>query len=188
MDRRLGDPMGRTRQESVRIEHRRTQVSELHLQHWKQTAIARELGVSQSTVSRTLRSRPRRPIQSWITFLRNQLGATATTGYEEGWTLVRDRGSFSQRRPHVIFRNRKTVSDERSRPATARCRICPPFQNQPGLIYPLPGHARSPPCIPPLSMNPQQNVSPPSYLTGRSPRFSLVPRQWSRQSIGKHLI
>ena len=119
--------------------------------------------VSQSTVSRTLRSRPRRPIQSWITFLRNQLGATATTGYEEGWTLVRDRGSFSQRRPHVIFRNRKTVSDEWSRPATAQRRICPPFQYQPGLIYPIPGRARSPPCIPPLSMGkPQQNVSPPS--------------------------
>ena len=107
--------------------------------------------VSQSTVSRTLRSRPRRPSQSWITFLRNQLGATATASHDNGWTLVRDRGSFSQPRPRVTFRNPKAKSDEWSQSATARRRIHRPFPYQPGLTYALPGRARSPPCIPPLS-------------------------------------
>ncbi len=36
--------------------------------------------VSQSTVSRYLRNRPRNPSQSWITFLRNQLSTKATAG------------------------------------------------------------------------------------------------------------
>ena len=115
--------------------------------------------VSQSTVSRTLRSRPRRPSQSWITFLRNQLGATPTASHNDVRPLVRDCESCSQHRPHTTFRNRKAGCDERSQPATARRRIGPPFQFQPGLTYVLPGRARSPPCVPPLSTGkPQRNL------------------------------
>ena len=115
--------------------------------------------VSQSTVSRTLRSRPRRPSQSWITFLRNQLGATPTASHNDVRPLVRDCESCSQRRPHTTFRNRKAGCDERSQPATERRRIGPPFQFQPGLTYVLPGRARSPPCVPPLSTGkPQRNL------------------------------
>jgi len=43
--------MGRTPQEKAKIEHRRMRVAELYLKGWTQVAIARELGVSQATVS-----------------------------------------------------------------------------------------------------------------------------------------
>ena len=47
--------MGRTPQEDVRIEQRRQQVAELYLTGWTQAAIARELSVSQATVSADLK-------------------------------------------------------------------------------------------------------------------------------------
>jgi hypothetical protein len=93
------------------------------------------------------------------TFLRNQLGATPTASHNDVRPLVRDCESCSQHRPHTTFRNRKAGCDERSQPATARRRIGPPFQFQPGLTYVLPGRARSPPCVPPLSTGkPQRNL------------------------------
>jgi len=48
--------MGLTVQAKARIEHRRMQVSEMYLKGWMQSAIARELGVSQSTVSGDLKA------------------------------------------------------------------------------------------------------------------------------------
>ena len=48
--------MGRTPQEDVRIEHRRTQVTELYLKGWTQAAIAKKLGVSQATISSDLKA------------------------------------------------------------------------------------------------------------------------------------
>ncbi|MHC4403967.1 MAG: terminase gpP N-terminus-related DNA-binding protein [Planctomycetota bacterium] len=48
--------MGRTPQEDLRIEQRRQQVAELYLQGWSQAAIARELSVSQPTVSSDLQA------------------------------------------------------------------------------------------------------------------------------------
>ena len=46
--------MGRTPREEFLIQHRRQQVAELYLQGWTQAAIARELRVSQGTVSADL--------------------------------------------------------------------------------------------------------------------------------------
>lgn len=48
--------MGRTRQEDVRIEQRRQQVGDLYVKGSTQSQIARELGVSQSTVSVDLKA------------------------------------------------------------------------------------------------------------------------------------
>ena len=48
--------MGHTRQKKLQIEHRRTQVTELCLKRWTQAAIARELGVSQATISYDLKA------------------------------------------------------------------------------------------------------------------------------------
>ncbi len=48
--------MGRTPQEKFKIEHRRQQVAERYLQGWTQAAIARELAVSQATVSSDLKA------------------------------------------------------------------------------------------------------------------------------------
>ncbi len=48
--------MGRTPQEDIRIEHRRQQVAEWILQSWTQGAMARELGVSQATISSDLKA------------------------------------------------------------------------------------------------------------------------------------
>jgi hypothetical protein len=47
--------MGRTPAEETRIEHRRQQVAEHYLTGWTQAAIARELAVSQATVSADLK-------------------------------------------------------------------------------------------------------------------------------------
>jgi DNA-binding NarL/FixJ family response regulator len=48
--------MGRTRQEDVRIEQRRRQVGEFYVKGSTQSQIARETGVSQSTVSADLKA------------------------------------------------------------------------------------------------------------------------------------
>ena len=48
--------MGRTLREDVRIEQRRQQVADLYLRSWTQAAIARELAVSQATVSADLKA------------------------------------------------------------------------------------------------------------------------------------
>jgi predicted transcriptional regulator len=48
--------MGHTRQKKVQIEHRRAQVAELYLKGETQAAIARELGVSQATISSDLKA------------------------------------------------------------------------------------------------------------------------------------
>jgi predicted transcriptional regulator len=48
--------MGRTRQEDVRIEQRRQQVGEFYVKGSTQSQMARELGVSQSTVSADLKA------------------------------------------------------------------------------------------------------------------------------------
>ena len=40
--------MGRNRQETLRIEHRRLQVVQLHIKGWHQSEIACELGVSRA--------------------------------------------------------------------------------------------------------------------------------------------
>ena len=48
--------MGRTKRESVRMEQRRQQVAELYLKGSSQMQIARQLGVSQSTVSTDLKA------------------------------------------------------------------------------------------------------------------------------------
>lgn len=42
---------GRTRSQDVRITHRRQEIADLYLQGWAQTAIAKQVGVAQSTVS-----------------------------------------------------------------------------------------------------------------------------------------
>jgi len=48
--------MGRTSQKKLQIEQRRTQVTELCKKGWTQAAIARELGVSQATISSDLKA------------------------------------------------------------------------------------------------------------------------------------
>jgi len=48
--------MGRTTRKKVQIEHRRTQVAELYLKGRTQVEIARELGVSQATISSDLKA------------------------------------------------------------------------------------------------------------------------------------
>ena len=49
--------MGRTPQEDVKIEYRRTQVTDLYLKkRWRQVDIGRELGVSQSLISSDLKA------------------------------------------------------------------------------------------------------------------------------------
>ena len=48
--------MGCTRQDRIKIEHRRKKVSELYLKKWNQADIARELKVSQGTISTDLKA------------------------------------------------------------------------------------------------------------------------------------
>ncbi len=48
--------MGRTRQENMQIQLRRTQVADLYLKGWKQAALARELGVCQASISNDLKA------------------------------------------------------------------------------------------------------------------------------------
>ncbi len=48
--------MGRTPQENMQIQLRRTQAAVLYAKKWKQAAIARELGVSQATISNDLKA------------------------------------------------------------------------------------------------------------------------------------
>ena len=48
--------MGRTPQEETKIQHRRKQVVDLHANGSTQTAIARELGVSQATISSDIKA------------------------------------------------------------------------------------------------------------------------------------
>ena len=48
--------MGRTPQEKLKIEYRRMRVGELSLKGWTQVAIARELGVSQATISSDIKA------------------------------------------------------------------------------------------------------------------------------------
>ena len=48
--------MGRTAHKKVQIEHRRTQVTELYLKGWTQSAIAKKLGVSQPTISSDIKA------------------------------------------------------------------------------------------------------------------------------------
>ena len=103
--------------------------------------------VSQSSVSRYLRRRPRNPSQSWITFLRNQLGAARSTGYDDGWALVRGNASYDKRQSCAAFRDRIAKVEEKLQPLAGPRWIARPLQVQPNLTCAFPRQARSPPHV-----------------------------------------
>jgi predicted transcriptional regulator len=77
--------MGRTPHETVQIEDRRRQVSELYLRGWSQADIARQLSVSQATISSDLKT------------IREEWRQSAIWNYDEAVSLARQQLDLLER-------------------------------------------------------------------------------------------
>ena len=77
------------------------------------------------------------------------MGGTAarSTGYDDGWALVRGNASYDKRQSCAVFRDRIAKVEEKLQSLAGPRWIARPLQVQPNLTCAFPRQARSPPHV-----------------------------------------